>query len=198
MYPVPQITDLAFFSGRPEASYTGFATAALAQSAIMFTFKTEITDPSQFTGYDNITPADAQSLATSGICALADYFYLRQPYQQAIAGPFMTESIGSYNYSKPIQEMARNAAALEVTGEALGIPMFDLAVQMLAKRTVAGGVYSAAIRVFEKPHDKDDRAQMKIHRDPETGQLVLLGPSDMNQIDFPVFDINAEMFPHDV
>ena len=198
MYPVPLITDLAFFSGRPQASYTGFATAALAQSAIMFTFKTEITDPSQFSGYDNITPADAQSLATSGICALADYFYLRQPYQQAIAGPFMTESIGSYNYSKPIQEMARNAAALEVTGEALGIPMFDLAVQMLAKRTVAGGVYSAAIRVFEKPHDKDDRAQMKIHRDPETGQLVLLGPSDMNQIDFPVFDMNSEMFPHDV
>ena len=62
----------------------------------------------------------------------------------------MSENIGSYSYSKPIQEMARNAAALEVTGEALGIPMFDLAVQLLARRTIAGGVYSAAISVFDR------------------------------------------------
>ena len=73
MYPVPLVTDLAIFSGQPESAYTSFATAALAQAAIMFTFKTEITDPSQFTGYDNITPLDAQSLATTGICAMADY-----------------------------------------------------------------------------------------------------------------------------
>ena len=72
IYPVPLITDLANYSGQPEATYTTFAVAALAQAAIMFTFKTEITDPSQFTGYDNITPADAQSLATTGICAMAD------------------------------------------------------------------------------------------------------------------------------
>ena len=110
----------------------------------------------------------------------------------------MSENIGSYSYSKPIQEMARNAAALEVTGEATGVVLFDLAVQMLAKRSLAGGVYSGAISVFEKPRDKDDRAQLKLCTDPETGQLVVLGPADMNQIDFPVFDINSEMFPHDV
>ena len=145
------ISDLSTFSGQPETSYTTFAVAALAQAAIMFTFKTEITDPSQFTGYQNITPADAQSLATTGICALADYLYLRQPYRQVIASPMENETIGSYTYSKPIAEMARNAAALEVTGEALGIPLFDLAVQMLAKRTLAGGIFSGGISVFEKP-----------------------------------------------
>ena len=62
---------------------------------------------------------------------------------------------------------------------------------------MAGGVYSGAISVFEHPRDRDDRAQLKVHRDPHTGQLVVLGPSDFNQIDFPVFNINAESFPHD-
>ena len=197
MYPVPLVTDLSYFSGRPEASYTTFATPALAQAAIMFTFKTEITDPSQFTGYANITPADAQSLATTGICALADYLYLRQPYQSVIASPMQNENIGSYSYSKPIQEMARNAAALEVTGEALGIPLFDLAVQMLAQRSIAGGVYSGSVSVFERPHDKDGKAQLQVRVDPHTGSLHVLGPADMNQIDWPMFMVSGESFPID-
>ena len=94
--------------------------------------------------------------------------------------------------------MARNAAALEVTGEALGIPLFDLAVQMLAKRTLAGGIYSGGISVFEKPRDRDGKAELRVHRDPETGQLAVLGPADMNVIDWPMFDVNAEAsFPMD-
>ena len=68
---------------------------------------------------------------------------------------------------------------------------------MLAQRTLAGGVYSAAIAVFERPHDKDDKTQFRVHIDPKTGMLVVLGPADMNQIDFPIFDLNAEIFPHD-
>lgn len=197
MYPVPDITALAFYSGRPESSYTSYGTAALTLATIEFTFKTEITDPSQFAGYNNITPADAQQLATNGICALADYLYLRQPYQQAIAGPMMSETIGSYTYSKPLQEMARNAAALEVTGESTGVPLFDLAVQYLSLRTIAGGVFSGAIRVFERPHDRDDRAQLKVAWDCETGQLHVLGPADLNQFDWPLMDINGEGFPAD-
>jgi hypothetical protein len=108
-----------------------------------------------------------------------------------------SETIGSYSYSKPLQEMARNAAALEVTGEATGVPFFDLAVQMLAKRTIAGGVFSAAIEVFENPRDRDDRAQLKVVCDPCTGQLHVLGPADMNQLDWPLFDISGENFPSD-
>lgn len=197
MYPVPQIADLSTYSGQPQTAYTTFATAALAQAAIMFTFRTEITDPSQFTGYQNLTPADAQSLATAGICALADWIYLRQPYRQVIASPMQNETIGSYSYSKPFQMAGRNAAAMEVTGEALGIPLFDLAVQMLAKRTIAGGVYSGAISVFEKPRDRDGKAELRVHRDPETGALAVLGPADLNVIDWPMFDLNSEMSPHD-
>lgn len=198
MYPVPQISDLAFFSGQPEAAYTSYATAALAQAAIMFTFRTEITDPAQLAGYDSITPADAQSLATNGICAMADYLYLRQPYRSVIASPMQNETIGSYSYSKPIMEMARNAAALEVTGEATGVILFDLAVQMLSKRTLAGGVYSGSVSVFERQRDRDDRAQLWIHHDKETGQLCVLGPADRDQFDFPgMVDVNAESFPVD-
>jgi hypothetical protein len=198
MYPVPTVTDLASFSGQPENSYSSFANAALLQATIMFTFRTEITDPSQFAGYDNITPADAQTLATNGICAMADWLYLRQPYRQAIASPMQSETIGSYSYSKPLQEMARNAAALEVTGEATGVPMFDLAVQMLAKRTIAGGVFSAAISVFETPRDRDDKAQIRLLQDECTGQLYVAGPADMHQYDIPGFlDVNAEQFPAD-
>ena len=197
MYPVPSITDLAFFSGRPESSYTSYATAALTLATVEFTFKTEVTDPSQLSGYQNITAADAAQLALYGICALADYLYLRQPYQQAIAGPMMSETIGSYTYSKPLQEMARNAAALEVTGESTGVPFFDLAVQMLSKRTIAGGVFSGSISVFETPRARDDLAQYKLTQDPCTGVTYVAGPADLNQLDWPLFDINSEMFPAD-
>lgn len=190
------MSDLAFFSGQPESTYTSYAVSALTLATIEFTFRTEITDPSQLDGYNAITPADAATLALNGICAFADYLYLRQPYRAVIASPMQNETIGSYSYSKPIQEMARNAAALEVTGEATGVPMFDLAVQMLALRTLAGGVYSGAVEVFEHPRDRDDRAQIIVRRDHRTGQLHVLGPADMNQIDFPVF-VNSEVFPHD-
>lgn len=197
MYPVPTIEDLASFSGRAQTSYSGFAVSALLQATITFAFRTEITDPSQLTGYNNLTPADQQMLATNGICAYADYLYLRQPYQQMIAAPTQSETIGSYNYSKPYSEVARNAAALEVTGEAIGVPMFDLAVQTLARRTLAGGVYFGSISLFEHPRDRDDRAQLRIKRHEVTGQLYVAGPADMNQIDFQLFDVNAESFPVD-
>jgi hypothetical protein len=37
-----------------------------------------------------------------------------------------------------------------------------------------------------------------VHVDPETGQLAVLGPADMNVIDWPMFDVNAEAgFPID-
>lgn len=197
MYPVPLISDLADFSGRPESSYTGFATAALAQATLMFSFRTEITDPSQFTGYNNLTPSDQQTLALQGICAMGDYIYLRQPYQQAVAGPFMSEHIGSYNYAKAPNEVARNAAALEVTGEATGVKMFDLAVEMLAIRSMAGGVFSGGVVVFEASRSRDDRSAIKLCYNQRTGRWSVLGPSDMREIDFQFFDINAENFPID-
>lgn len=188
MYPVPSVADLAAFSGRPEASYTAFANNALVQATLMWTVLTEVSDPTTLA-------ADDQSLANMAIVSYADYLVLRQPYQQAIAGPFQSESIGSYNYSKAMSEMARNAQAAEVTSEALGVPFFDLGVRMLALRTRAGGVYFGEIGVFEIGSARYDGYELKW--DEKLGRFQLEGPDDRDQIDIPMFNINSQMFPSD-
>lgn len=196
MLPIPTITELAEFSGRPEGSYSSFANACLIQSCLMFTTVTDLTPddwPSLGAG-TKLSVADAQTLATNGILAMADYIYLRQPYQQLIASPLMNETIGSYSYSKAEAEVARNAAALEVTGERTNVQFYDLAVQYLAKRVSAGGVYSGAITVFEEDSRRYDGASLQIRQ--SDGRLVLLGPAMFDQFDVP-FDINSQAFPMD-
>lgn len=187
MLPVPTIPQLAAFTGRPEGSYTSYADACLMQAALQLTVVTELS-PSDWDSLDD----DYQSLAANGIMAMADYIFLRQPYQQVIASPLMNETVGSYSYGKSMQEVARNAAALEVTGERTGIMFFDLAVQYLAKRTLAGGVYSGGITLFEKGHD--DGAKLRI--DCADGRRVIIGPSEIDRQDVP-WDVNAESFPQD-
>jgi hypothetical protein len=188
-FPVPTITELAFYTGRPETSFTPFANAALLQATLMFTVLTELGADD----YASLSPDD-QLLAKMGIEAMADYIYLRQPYQQIIASPMQNETIGTYSYSKPIQEAARNAQAVEVTGERTGVDMFDLAVRMLARRTRANGVFFGQITGFER-HGRDDTA--RIMWDEKEQRLALLGPADFDKIDFQFFDINAQMFPAD-
>jgi hypothetical protein len=137
---------------------------------------------------------DAQQLANMGVMAMADHIYLRFAYQQVIASPLQSEQIGSYEYSKPIAEMARNAQAIEVNAEKTGVDMFDLALRILAKRSKVGGVFSGQITGFEH-FARDDAA--RVMWDKEEGRLVLTGPADRDQIDMQFFAINAEVFPHD-
>ncbi len=194
--PVPTTTELAEFTGRPEGSFSSFAAACLIQSTLMFTIVTDLTPddwPALGAG-TKLSIADAQQLATNGILAMADYIYLRQPYQQLIASPLTTESIGSYSYSKAQQEVARNAAALEVQGERTGVAFYDLAVQYLAKRQSAGGVFSGAITVFEDDSRRYAGAALEIRQCD--GRMVLLGPSMFEQFDVP-FDVNSQSFPAD-
>jgi hypothetical protein len=126
--------------------------------------------------------------------AMADYLFLRQPYQQVIASPLMNESIGSYSYGKAEAEVARNAAALEVTGERTNVVFYDMAVQYLAKRQIAGGVFSGAITAFEDDSIRYDGAALEI-RDVD-GRMVLLGPAMREQEQAP-FSISSPMFPAD-
>lgn len=189
VFPVPTITELAFYTGRPETSFTPFANAALLQAAVIFTTLTELGADD----YNALTPDD-QQLSMLGIEAMADYIFLRQPYQQVIASPMQNETIGSYSYSKPIQEAARNAQAVEVTNEQTGVYMFDLAVRMLARRQRANGVFFGQITGFEH-FGRDDQA--KVMWSEEDQRMVLLGPADFNKIDFQFFDVNAESFPAD-
>jgi hypothetical protein len=188
-WPVPTVEELSEFSGRPAVSYTSYASSALLQSAVMFTTLAERTAAD----YGSMS-ADDQQLANLGVMALADYLYLRWPYQQALANPLQSETIGSYSYSKPVQAQARNAQAIEVNAEKTGVDLFDLAVRMLAKRTRANGVFFGQITGFEH-FAKDDTA--RICWDEKEGRWLLTGPADRDQVDLQFFDINAEMFPSD-
>jgi len=190
MWPLPPLAELAEYTGRAEVSYTTYVNSALLQATIMFTTLTEL----GVADYGAMNPDD-QTLANSGIMAMADYLYLRWPYQQVLANPLMSETVGSYSYSKPIQEMARNAQALEVTAERTGVDMFDLAVRFLARRTRANGVFYGQITGFERYSERYDG--VGIVWDKREQRMVMAGPSDRDQIDWQMFDINAQIFPSD-
>lgn len=188
MLPLPSVADLAAFSGRPESSYSSYASSAILQAALLMTIQSE----NDITDYNSFNSTD-QQLILMGIKAMADYIYLRQPYQAVIASPLMNETVGSYSYSKAQQEVARNAAALEVTAERTGVQWYDLAMQMLGKRQRAGGVFFGEIQVFEH-HNRTDQAELVWSQ--KDGKTFLAGPADHNKLDMP-FDINAPMFPQD-
>jgi hypothetical protein len=189
-WPVPTPAELANYTGRPLESYTGYVNSALLQSALMFTVLAEL-------GADDYggLSADFQLLANMGVMAMADYLYLRWPYQQVLASPLQAEEIGSYSYSKPVQAQARNAQAIEVNADKTGVDMFDLAVRRLARRRAMNGVFFGQITGFEKRARSDETW---IHLDEETGRMELVGPADRDQYDFPMgYSINAESFPAD-
>ncbi len=195
-WPVPTLPELSFYTGRPEVSYTSYVSSALLQSTIMFTVLTELSagDYSSVGSWIGMPLADAQLLANSGVMAMADWLYLRWQYQQVIASPLQNETIGSYSYSKPIQEMARNAQAIEVTSEKTGVDMFDLAVRMLARRTRANGVFYGQISGFEI-FARDESARIKFSERHQRWEL--LGPEDFDQVDLQMFDVNSQSFPQD-
>jgi hypothetical protein len=190
MWPLPSVNDLSGFSGRPAVSYTSYVNSALLQAALMFTYLAERNQDD----FGSMS-ADDQQLANTGVMAMADYLYLRWPYQQVLASPLQSETIGSYTYQKPFQEMARNAQAMEVFAERTGVDLFDLAVRMLAKRTKANGVYFGQISGFERFNERYDG--VGIHWDSDEQRMVLVGPSDRDQLEMVMFDINAPIFPSD-
>lgn len=114
-YPEFDKKALSDFSGRPEASYRGYADTALKQARLLFKIGTCLAslpdDP------------DLLELASNGILSMADNIYLAQEFQKAAASPFSSESIGSYSYSK--------AAKAVAAGLDTGIMWFDLARDQL-------------------------------------------------------------------
>lgn len=128
----PTVAELAAFTGRPSNTFGDFASEALAQSTLLFTLATELTD----------YPSDTSlaQLAKNGILDMADTIYLGQPYKESLASPFQSESIGSYSYSK----ITRNVKK----GEATGVSWFDMAVSKL-RVSGAGSVDSGSIEGME-------------------------------------------------
>jgi hypothetical protein len=201
VYPVPQVSDLAAFSGRPESTYTPYANAALLQATIRFTFLTEVTNPAQFTGYNALTAEDQQVLALNGICALADSIYLGFPYQGVVASPLNSETTGTWTYTKTATTGAGGSAdrlqagAMELSIASTGIPMFDMAVQLLALRTITSGVFHGGMTVFDDGERRGALGAIMVYEGPD-GRRAIMGPEDRNLIDFP-FDYNGESFPSD-
>lgn len=136
MLPVPTVTQLAEFSGRPESSYSTFAMSALRQATLLMSRRTCLL----------AMPADADEaeMLKYGILELADDLVLKQPHQETKAKPFSAETIGSYSYSK--------AATRAMQGKDTGLMWFDMAVRELSVCDAAGGgdVSSSSISVFEK------------------------------------------------
>lgn len=119
MLSVPTIEDLSDFTGRPSDSYGPFAASALRQATLLFSLLTRLT------AYP--TDPDQAQLASMAILQMADRIYLEQPSAQIKAGPFQSETIGSYSYSKS----AQFAISASAEGSKTGLFWWDLALQQL-------------------------------------------------------------------
>jgi hypothetical protein len=156
-YPTFTATDLANFSGRDVATYTGYATtSALPQSILLFKIGTCLAD----------LPEDPikQELARMAILAMADAIVLSQPYQTVLANPFNSETIGSYSYSK--------VASAVNAGLPTGIAWFDMALRELSVCDLQDNIPSGGgIEIFE--YDAAFAAGR------HSGNVKLLSPKDI-------------------
>lgn len=157
-FPEFDVEGLAKFTGRPVASFTDYSEEALEQALLFFKRATCLTDMPE--------NADDALVATKAIYQLADYFVLAQPYQEKLAAPFSSESIGSYSYSKMVNKITRR--------EKTDLLWFDLAVEELGQCGLGnmGGQTMGGIGVFE-------RDGMVVPQGDGTGYL--LGPADYNR-----------------
>lgn len=128
----PSVADLASFSGRESNTFGPFATEALSQATLLFYLATDLAEYPQ--------DASLMQLATYGILDMADKIYLSQPYQEASASPFQSETIGSYSYTRAVNSVRK--------GDATGVMWFDMAVNKL-KRPGSGIGATGSIQGME-------------------------------------------------
>ncbi len=168
MLPVPTVAELAAFKMRPSGFYSEtYALQAMSQAALLLMLRTGIT-----TMPENETEAQ---LAKYAIMDLGNQIYLEAPYDEILAKPFSSESIGSYSYSKSAQA-AKN-------GETTGSMWFDLAVSQLSALDGSYDVNSGSISLFERSNYYQD----------ENGDRFVLGPDDITHPDEDTYYyVNAE------
>lgn len=122
----PTVAELATFSGRASNTFNSFAVEALAQATLLLYLATGLED------YP--TNPNLAKLTRYGIMDMADKIYLSQPYREASASPYQSETIGSYSYSK-----AANAVK---KGNDTGVTWFDLAVSKVSSGSSIGATGS--------------------------------------------------------
>lgn len=166
MLSVPTVSEMANFKMKPETFYeTAYAQQALAQAAFLLAIRTGLA----------ADPEDTQeaTLAKYAIMELANQIYLEAPYDEVLAKPFSSESIGSYSYSKSAQAAQR--------GESTGSMWFDLAVERLSGPGGDFEVHSDSISLFERSD---------YYRTAE-GDRYVVGPADRYE-EPDYYYINAE------
>lgn len=162
MLTAPTIVEHADFTGRAENSFSApRITAALSQSALLFTLRSELS------AYPD--DADQAALARNAIMEMADKIYWDMAFAEARAKPFNSETIGSYSYSKG------SAAARAQSGLKTGLLWWDLAIELLA------GDESSV------EHGSIQTIQPDLYRATDTGDTYLLGPGDLDERE-PDFD----------
>lgn len=137
-YPTLSFVDLAQSTGLPIGNYDPqFSAIAISQATLLFKIATCLT----------ALPAEdtvQYELAKAAIIALANQIVMSQPYQQTLASPFTSESIGSYSYSKMAQQIQSK--------ERTGVMWFDLAVSELSVcDSQDQAFYFGGVEIFE--HD---------------------------------------------
>lgn len=153
---VPTVEDLANFSGRDESSYDLFVEETLRQATLLFELSTCIESFPSFGSVD-------YELCQNAILEMADRLYLGQMYAKAKASPFQSETIGSYSYSKAMQQIS--------SGLPTGLLWFDMAIQKLGVCTHLPGVESSSTSIFE-----DDGIYTT-----DSGKRFLPGPEGKNR-----------------
>lgn len=160
-FPVLTVADLAGFSGRDASTYTNvaYAETALIQAELLFKIGTCLGE----SWPDDPTLA---ALAKMAITSMADAIYIVQPFQQVLANPFSSETIGSYSYSK--------VAGAVMGGLPTGITWFDMAIAKLGICDISDGIPTGGgIEVFE-----NDGLFAGGRKD---GNIRILSPVDMNR-----------------
>ncbi len=176
-YPIPTVSDLSNYSGRPLGSYTAWASEALAQSTLLFVLTTELRVPP-----DSADPPK-HLLALNAILQMADEIYLKQPWVPVMAKPVQSETIGSYTYNKGLGAFRETPAFLKAQiGHSTGLLWWDLAVREFGSVLMAE---AGAISVFDRSAD--------VELD-DTGRHVFTGPADKDTMITP-FDINSPAWP---
>lgn len=161
---VPDVSDLADFTGRAEATFVteGQTDTALRQATLLFRIATCLTDWPDESDDDGFT----LMLARFGVLSMADAIYLSLKYVTTLAKPFQSETIGSYSYSK-----AANAVANRLP---TGVTWFDLASDQLVVCEGAQAIMNSSVQVFE-------REGVTSHN----GRLRKLGPRDFSYSGWP-------------
>lgn len=150
----PTVEQLADFAGRTVEQLGDYAPTALAKSALLFQLATDLTE------YPTEDPN--ATLALNAVLEMADLDTLANAYREAMAKPFVSETIADYSYTK-----YSKASASAKAGKPTGLVWWDLAISRLASKTKPA-LTSDSTSVFE--HDGR-------YVRTDTGQEAILGPA---------------------